>query len=94
MPQLTLGVIVGYVIEVMKGSDWFPWMHTYTDRVNRLVSLVLAVVASLGIQYTYDATTGTLVLSGLTLSSLVPVAWEAVKQFVANEVAYKVVVKR
>lgn len=94
MPQLTLGVIVSYVIEWLKTSNRVPWLHDYSDRLNRIVSAVLAIVASLGIQYTYDATTGTLVLSGLTLSSLVPVAWEAIKQFVANEVAYKVVVKR
>ena len=92
--HLTLGAVAVYAIEHAKSSGLVPWMTADTKTLNRLVNLITAFITSIGIGYTYDATAGTLVVSGLTLSSLALGLWELTKQYVVQQVLYDTVIQR
>jgi len=92
--HLTLGAVAVYAIEHAKSSRLIPWMTVDTKALNRIASVALAFATSIGIGYTYDSDAGTLVLSGLTLSSLALACWEWVKQYVVQQVLFDGVVAK
>lgn len=53
--HLTAGAAIVYGIQWLKDAGWFPWLTADTKTVNRLVSMALAAVAALGINWAYDA---------------------------------------
>lgn len=91
--QLIIASISAFVIEHLKKAAWFPWLTEYEDGFNRFVAIAVAVCASIGIAFTYDATAGTLLITGLTWESVQAVGWTSVKQWVLQQLVYKGVVK-
>ena len=78
------------------GLEWIkrkPWLALISDRtatgVQRLVGILLAFATAIGVHWTYDPTAGRLVIEGLTLAMI----GEATRQFVLNELTYRLAVK-
>jgi hypothetical protein len=92
--HLTTGAVVVYVIEWLKASGWVPWIRADSTTLNRLVSAVTAAAVAFGINWTYTPDTGTLVVQGLTLSSLALTFWEWLKQYVVQQLVYDGVVQK
>lgn len=61
--------------------------------VQRGVGVLLAIATAAGIHASFDASTGVLTVSGLLWSSAAEAIGESVRQFCANEVLYRLVVK-
>lgn len=91
--HLTTGAVIVYVIEYAKRVHWLP-LQADTKTLNRFVSALLAAAAAFGINATYDAHAGTLVITGLTWSAVILAAWEWLKQWVMQQVIFDAVVSK
>ena len=59
---------------------------------NQCLSIIVAFITSIGIGYKYDATAGTLILTGLTIASLQHGLWHWMLQWISQHVAYKTLI--
>ena len=92
--HLTTGAVIVYGIEWLKKSPWFSRITPETKVLNRIVSAVLAAIASVGISWQYDAHLGQLVITGLTWSTVAVSAWEFLKQFVMQQLVFDGVIAK
>jgi cytochrome c biogenesis protein CcdA len=94
MPELQSSAIIAVgtseAIQWAKGSSWFPWLTTETQKVNRIVSLTVAFLAGLGMSFHWDPQAGTLVISGLAWSALA----HGAQQWVAQQAWYRLAVTK
>ncbi len=92
--QVTTAALVAFVLQWAKRSPWCPWLQADDKRVQFYLSGVLALATSLGIAYTWNADTGTLVITGLSWSTIGPAAWDWIRQWVMQQAVYQGVVQR
>ena len=94
LSHLTAGAMVVYFIEWAKKSQLTPWLTFDTKRLNQITSALLAAIAVVGISYSYDpsADGGTLIIHGLSWSSVAAGFWEWAKQFTAQQLIFDGVV--
>jgi hypothetical protein len=96
--QVTLSAISVAFIQWLKNSPLMPYMHAGTNWLNRVVSLVLAAAAAVGVHVSWAAAvatpgTYTLTFTGVTLASISLMAWGIVKSMAFNELIYRGTVK-
>jgi hypothetical protein len=60
------------IIQIIKtsGLKMFAWINVDSQTVNRVVGGLVAFITGLGISWSYDAATGTLVVNGLLAASI------------------------
>ena len=92
--HLTTGATVVYVLQWLKASGWVPWITADTKRLNRILSALLAAAMAVGINWTYDPTGGTLVITGLTWWAIIGSGYEWLKQFALQQLLYDGVAHR
>lgn len=94
--QGQMAAMVIYVIQFMKKSDLaiFKWIDSQTKNVNRLVSMVAAILVAGGITWTYDGAAGRLVFEGITQANVMNALWAVASQLVMQQVGYDVVLKK
>ena len=80
--NLAAAAIITFVIGTLKKSSWFPWLSAETANINRLVSVVLSGVAAVGIHATFDRQTHSLLITGLSLSTIAVGGYHWLVQFV------------
>lgn len=80
-------------IEAMKRSRLFPWLDQYTDRINVSISLLFALLGSLGIGTAYDMAAGTLLVTGLTPINIARFVVEVAIRFGGQELVYRTFIK-
>lgn len=85
--HLTTGAVVVYLIEWAKRSKLIP-ISASTTSINRALNVLLAAAVALGINWSFDATAGTLVITGLTWPALGHAGWEFLKQLVTQQILY------
>lgn len=94
--QLGTGAIVAVItaeaIEWAKTSGWkrLDWINAHSQGLNRFIGGVAAFVAGLGISWTFDPDTGTLVINGLLASSIS----HAAIQWVQQQVYYRLLIAK
>jgi len=86
---LTASAISVYVIQKLKNSGWFKLLTPDSKYMNIFASIVAAGVSATGINYTFNESTGTLTITGLTLTGILTMLWIWAKSFVINEVLYQ-----
>lgn len=59
----------------------------------RVIGIVVAAAAALGVHYSYDASAGTLMITGLTSAGLWTMFTETARTWVSQELMYRVAVK-
>ena len=92
LTHLTTGAMVVYFLEWLKRTRWISMISPETKALNRLISGVAAIVIALGIEWQYDPAVGGIVkLPALTIA--VSSGWEAVKQFVSQQLLWDGVVE-
>lgn len=91
--QVALSALITFVLEHLKQSSWFPWLSQQTEGWNRIASVVLAAIGAVGIHAEFDATAGTLVITGLTLGGLLHFVLEWGRQWLYQQLIYKGVVR-
>lgn len=89
--HLTTGAAVVYGIQWLKSQGWCPWLTEHTGAANRVVSLGGAIIAVMGITFSYDPSVGGDIHIP-ALSVLLAGAWEVVKQFTAQQLIWDGVV--
>jgi len=93
IPTITAASMVVAVIQWLKETKLVPFISHNTAALNRCLGWFAALVSSVGLHYTYDASTGTLVLTGLTAGALAASAWATVQSYAAQWLIYKGIVK-
>lgn len=91
--HLTTAAAIVYAIEYAKRSGAIPWLTLSTDKLNAAVSLLMAAIATAGINWSYQVD-GTLIVTGLTGPALLMSVWELFKQFTWQQLVYDGVVKQ
>ena len=93
MDEIYWGIIVAHIIEWAKNSQKIPWINKDTDKLNKAVSVLIAVLSGIGVHIAFDASAGSLTITGLALKSLLPAIYSAVKQYIAQQGTYKMYIK-
>ena len=93
LSQVVVAWLVTQVVQWLKRASGLPWITAKTDTLNKLVGVVLAFFASLGIMFTFDPEAGTLIVSGLTVGTIVTGIWTWVQQVVLQQIIYRGAVK-
>jgi len=89
--QITLAAMAVAFIEWLKGRAWFPWITAHTDQLNRMLSAFLAAGAAVGITVSWDPEAHALTIAGLTLIGILTAGYAWLKQFIFQELTYRVV---
>ena len=92
--HLTIGAVIVYALQWLKSAGWFPWLTADTKSISRLVSIGLALVAAIGINWSYDPASGDLLIHGLRWSTVLLTGWETLKQFCTQQMIYDGVVQK
>ena len=83
-----IAVLVSEVIEMCKRFGWCPLSYD-TAKTNRAVGAVAAFITGIGINITFEPETGTLMVSGLLLSTLT----HGVAQWCGQMAYYRLAIK-
>lgn len=86
--HLTTGAVIVYLLEWLKRSGWASAITADSKRINRTISAVLAAAAAIGINWTYSAADGTLIITGLTAQGVALGGWEWLKQFTTQQLIW------
>lgn len=92
--QLVVAGIVVYLFEMVKKAKWVPWITQDTKQLNKILAASVAALAALGIHWQFDPQSGTLLITGLTASSIQTAAWEYAKQLVLQQGFYDLIVAK
>lgn len=90
--QVVINAIAVFVIQHVKESKWFPWLTVETSKLNRIAAIAIAGLATLGVNYSFDHTTGTLMITGLTLTGIGTALWNWIVSFVSQQIIFKATV--
>jgi len=81
-------LFVALFIQYLKNSTWATWITRETPRANLALSVILAFCTSVGIHFSWDASTDTFVIVGL-MAAAKHGAWEWLIQWLSQYAAYK-----
>jgi hypothetical protein len=87
--QLTSGAVTVFIIQLMKRWSALPWITHWTPKVNRAVAIIGSFCTAVGVHFAYSAVEHTVVISGLTLTGILGMAWVWIKQFALQEYVYQ-----
>lgn len=93
-PQIGAAGVAVWLIQWLKSTKLAPFIHEGTDKLNRVLSALIAALATVGIHVEFDQTGGVLTVTGLTLSAALPLVWSYLQQLVMQEVIYRSAVKK
>lgn len=86
-----LAVLAALGIQYLKNSGWASWFNRETSKANMGLSLLTAFAATVGIHWTYTASTDTFAIIGVQ-AALAHGIWQSVIQWAAQHAVYKSVV--
>lgn len=87
--QVTLSAVVVVIIQWLKNSPWFPWLNAQSEKAKHVAAVLGALLTAVGVHYTYDASIGTLTITGLTLAGVGHGAWHVLQSYAFQETLYK-----
>lgn len=88
-----IAILTPYILETLKNARWFPWVNDFQLWRVRLLSMVTALATSVGISFSYDASIGQLVVTGLTFGAVLQLLFQAAVQFKVQETVYRAAIK-
>lgn len=86
-------ILVPYLLQFVKRFIPGTVFSSSLDRVMKVLQAVAAVAITVGIRYSFDADTGTLMVTGLTLGSIVMFLIQIAAQYKSFEVVYRAAIK-
>jgi hypothetical protein len=81
-----------YLLQWLKGKSGFPLMSYNSETLNRWFTAFVALCTGLGIQMSFNAGAGTLLISGLTFASVASAAQHAAFQWAMQHGVYKTMI--
>ena len=91
--QLALAYLFSSLMKIFKYTPWFPFMQKEAAVLNRIFAAIMALIAAVGIQYTYDSVTGVMTITGLTAAGIATGLWSWFVQFALQQGAFKLIVQ-
>lgn len=92
--QISAAGIAVYLIQWLKNTNKIPWVSASTDKLNRVLSVILAALATVGVNVQFDQAAGSLLITGLSLTTALTLGWKLVEQFVFQELIYRGAAKK
>jgi hypothetical protein len=96
--NVTAAFLAVRLLEAAKRSKRFAFLGEFTPIANRTASIVLALVAAIGVNYTITSGPAPgdyiIQISGLTWGAVVAAAFAWLKQFIAQEIVYRTTVNQ
>jgi hypothetical protein len=89
---LTASAVTVWLIQKLKEASWFKMLTPSSTTMNRLASVVAAILTATGIHVAFNS--GTLTVTGLTGMAILTAGIAWVKSFVMNELIYQGIVNR
>lgn len=95
--QIGIGLMTSYGLEILKKAGTIPWIRQDTEKLNRWLSIIMAFLTSVGLQFAseHNPTTGGWIITIAVPS--VPVIWDtlvhATLQYGIQHTAYKGLLK-
>jgi hypothetical protein len=89
-----IAVVSALCIQFLKKSNWFTFLSTdvSSEKANRAFSILIAIITSLGITFSFNATQHELIIGGLDNDMILTYVIHAFSQWIGQHVAYKTVV--
>lgn len=92
--QVIVAYVASFVLEWLKKVPWFPVISEQSTKIWKvIVSAVIAACSALAITYAWEPATGTLTLTGLTLSNIGNGLLAFLLSFIAQHIAYEKVIR-
>ena len=84
--QATSATMVVYALRLLQ--HWFPRLATSSNEIKVLLSACGAALSAAGIHYTFALDEGTLIVTGLTTTSLIHGVGHLLQQFAGQQLLY------
>lgn len=94
LDQLTMSSVVVMLIQWVKGTKLFPFVNENTASLNRVIGWLAAGGAAIGLHLAFDSTSGTLTITGLTLTTMLHAGWDWIKSVAVQELIYQGVLQK
>jgi hypothetical protein len=91
--QLTAAYASAAMMQWLKHKPWFPFLVEGNDHLNRAFAVVVAIGASVGIHFTFDAEAGSLMITGLILTNVLHAGWASIQQYAFQQFMFRSVIK-
>lgn len=88
-----IAILTPYILEWLKRTPFVPFLNDINVWRVRLLSMVTAVTTSVGISFSYDASLGQLIVTGLTFGAVLQLLFQAAVQFKVQETVYRAAIK-
>lgn len=93
LSTITASSMVVAVIQWLKNTKMIPFINQHSAKLNRTLSWAAAFISGAGLHYHYEASTGTLVLTGLTAAAFGHAIWDTAQSYALQWLIYKGIVK-
>jgi len=90
--SVVIAILASFVLQWAKESK-LRFLRTISPETARFFSAVLATFAAAGISLSYSPSAGSLTIEGLTVSGIASFLWLTAKQFVMQDVAFRLGIK-
>ena len=90
---LTTSAMSVAVIQWLKNAKFIPFVTQHSTGINRALGWATALMSATGLHYKYDASNGTLILTGLTLTAIAHASYDTVQSYAFNWLIYNGLVK-
>jgi hypothetical protein len=87
--QITASAMAVFIIQMMKKWSALPWITQWTPKMNRTVAIASSFLTAIGVHVAYSSVEHTLLISGLSLTGILGMAWVWIKQFALQEYVYQ-----
>lgn len=86
---LVLAYLSNEIMRWMKKSSWFPAVKTGAGSINVLIAVLFSALSALSIHTEFDKAAGTLLISGLSWTSILHSAGDWLKQYCYQQGAFR-----
>lgn len=86
-----LALLASLLIQYLKNTSWATWVRRDTAKANLALSVAIAFVTSMGIHWTWNSGTDTIMIVGVR-AALEHNIWQWLIQWAAQHTAYKGIV--
>lgn len=92
--QVVISYLLVWIGEVIKRTKVLPWFEEGATVANRVMAAIFAAAQTVGIGMSFDTTAGTLVVTGLSLGVIVPIAVEFGRAYITQKLLWVMAFKR
>ena len=88
--QFTASAIIVWGINRLKNAGWCSFISAESDKLNRLIAIVAAILVGLGVHAEFDQAAGILTVTGLTAQGLIHNSLACVQSFATQQCLFRV----